>query len=100
MATMLWRTEDSVRLQSRTGRDVTALWMGLAVAGELGDHRGRCPPARRRVQSVAGFSAAVRLLRVVRLLIVLAHRVHWVGIVLFGVAVRAGAGVPDHIAGE
>ncbi|WP_233436211.1 RNA ligase family protein [Streptomyces anulatus] len=30
--TMLWRTEDGVRLQSRTGRDVTALWMDLAVA--------------------------------------------------------------------
>ncbi|MEU7306325.1 hypothetical protein [Streptomyces sp. NPDC007206] len=30
--TVLWRTEDSVRLQSRTGRDVTALWMDLAVA--------------------------------------------------------------------
>jgi ATP-dependent DNA ligase len=31
--TVLWRTADSVRLQSRTGRDVTALWMDLAVAG-------------------------------------------------------------------
>ncbi|MFJ6900549.1 hypothetical protein [Streptomyces hokutonensis] len=30
--TVLWRTEDSVRLQSRTSRDVTALWMDLAVA--------------------------------------------------------------------
>ncbi|MGM0361730.1 DNA ligase [Streptomyces griseoaurantiacus] len=30
--TVLWRTEDGVRLQSRTGRDVTALWMDLAVA--------------------------------------------------------------------
>ncbi|MEU8951890.1 hypothetical protein [Streptomyces sp. NPDC048489] len=30
--TVLWRTEDIVRLQSRTGRDVTALWMDLAVA--------------------------------------------------------------------
>lgn len=29
--TVLWRTDDSVRLQSRTGRDVTALWMVLAV---------------------------------------------------------------------
>ncbi|CAM5316093.1 DNA ligase OS=Streptomyces aurantiogriseus OX=66870 GN=GCM10010251_96440 PE=4 SV=1 [Streptomyces aurantiogriseus] len=29
---MLWRTEDSVRLQSRSGRDVTAHWMDLAVA--------------------------------------------------------------------
>ena len=29
---MLWRTEDGVRLQSRAGRDVTALWMDLAVA--------------------------------------------------------------------
>ncbi|WP_282090213.1 hypothetical protein [Streptomyces tendae] len=30
--TVLWRTKDSGRLQSRTGRDVTALWMDLAVA--------------------------------------------------------------------
>ncbi|MEV7739127.1 hypothetical protein AB0O75_45040 [Streptomyces sp. NPDC088921] len=30
--TVLWRTEGGVRLQSRTGRDVTALWMDLAVA--------------------------------------------------------------------
>jgi ATP-dependent DNA ligase len=30
--TVLWRTEDRVRLQSRTGRDVTALWMDLAMA--------------------------------------------------------------------
>ncbi|MFJ1673125.1 hypothetical protein ACIOK4_43595 [Streptomyces bottropensis] len=30
--TVLWRTEEGVRLQSRTGRDVTALWMDLAVA--------------------------------------------------------------------
>ncbi|WP_280882739.1 hypothetical protein [Streptomyces pseudovenezuelae] len=30
--TVLWRTEDGVRLQSRTGRDVTALWMDLALA--------------------------------------------------------------------
>lgn len=30
--TVLWRTKDDVRLQSRTGRDVTALWMDLAVA--------------------------------------------------------------------
>ncbi|MFD8933210.1 ATP-dependent DNA ligase [Streptomyces mirabilis] len=30
--TVLWRTEDGVRLQSRTGRDVTALWMDLAMA--------------------------------------------------------------------
>jgi ATP-dependent DNA ligase len=30
--TVLWRTEDGVRLQSRTGRDVTALWMDLAGA--------------------------------------------------------------------
>jgi ATP-dependent DNA ligase len=29
---VLWRTEDGVRLQSRAGRDVTALWMDLAVA--------------------------------------------------------------------
>lgn len=30
--TVLWRTEDGVQLQSRTSRDVTALWMDLAVA--------------------------------------------------------------------
>ncbi|MGW7426053.1 hypothetical protein ACWGJB_39545 [Streptomyces sp. NPDC054813] len=30
--TVLWRTEDGVRLQSRTGRDVTAFWMDLAMA--------------------------------------------------------------------
>ncbi|MCX4409911.1 hypothetical protein OG840_52275 [Streptomyces sp. NBC_01764] len=30
--TVLWRTEDGVRLRTRTGRDVTALWMDLAVA--------------------------------------------------------------------
>ncbi|MCX4993756.1 hypothetical protein OOK38_34280, partial [Streptomyces sp. NBC_00568] len=30
--TVLWRTGENVRLQSRTGRDVTALWMDLAVA--------------------------------------------------------------------
>ncbi|AMW08174.1 hypothetical protein A4E84_00645 [Streptomyces qaidamensis] len=29
---MLWRTEDSVRLQSRSGRDVTTHWMDLAGA--------------------------------------------------------------------
>lgn len=29
---VLWRTADGVRLQSRTGRDVTALWMDLAMA--------------------------------------------------------------------
>jgi ATP-dependent DNA ligase len=30
--TVLWRTKDGVRLQSRTGRDVTPVWMDLAVA--------------------------------------------------------------------
>ncbi|MEV8547688.1 hypothetical protein [Streptomyces sp. NPDC051572] len=30
--TVLWRTQDGVRLQSRSGRDVTPLWMDLAVA--------------------------------------------------------------------
>ncbi|MGW7427044.1 hypothetical protein ACWGJB_44950 [Streptomyces sp. NPDC054813] len=30
--TVLWRTEDGVRLQSRTSRDVTALLMDLAMA--------------------------------------------------------------------
>ncbi|MGW1594934.1 ATP-dependent DNA ligase [Streptomyces sp. NPDC002343] len=30
--TVLWRTEDGVRLQSRNGLDVTALWMDLSVA--------------------------------------------------------------------
>ncbi|MFC9429625.1 hypothetical protein ACFTZC_28755, partial [Streptomyces sp. NPDC056987] len=30
--TVLWRTGDGVRLQSRAGRDVTAVWMDLAVA--------------------------------------------------------------------
>src|SRR4051812_26174897 len=53
----------------------------------------RASGARYRVRSVAGPPAAVRsgLLRAVRPLVVLAHRVR-VGIVLFGVAVRAGAG--------
>jgi ATP-dependent DNA ligase len=30
--TVLWRAGESIRLQSRSGRDVTALWMDLAVA--------------------------------------------------------------------
>ncbi|MEW2119941.1 hypothetical protein AB0945_33115 [Streptomyces sp. NPDC005474] len=30
--TVPWRTADSVRLQSRSGRDVTALWMDLVLA--------------------------------------------------------------------
>ncbi|MFF3378157.1 DNA ligase [Streptomyces sp. NPDC002680] len=30
--TVLWRTQEGVRLQSRTGRDVTSIWMDLAVA--------------------------------------------------------------------
>jgi ATP-dependent DNA ligase len=30
--TVLWRTDDGVRLQARTGREVTALWMDLAMA--------------------------------------------------------------------
>ena len=30
--TVLWRTDEGVRLQSRSGRDVTPLWMDLAVA--------------------------------------------------------------------
>lgn len=30
---MLWRLADTVRLQARSGRDVTTPWMGLAVAG-------------------------------------------------------------------
>lgn len=30
--TVLWRTQDGVQLQSRSGRDVTPLWMDLAVA--------------------------------------------------------------------
>ncbi|GAA3920058.1 hypothetical protein GCM10023084_82440 [Streptomyces lacrimifluminis] len=44
---------------------------------------------------MAGLPAAVRsgLLRAVRLLLVLAHRLRSIGIVLFGVAVRPGAGV-------
>lgn len=43
---------------------------------------------------MAGLPAAVRsgLLRAVRLLVVLAHRVHCVGVVLSGIAVRADAG--------
>ncbi|MEV5283194.1 hypothetical protein [Streptomyces sp. NPDC052811] len=53
------------------------------------------PGAHHRVHSVAGLAAAVRsgLLRAVRLLVVRAHRVHYVGVGLCGVAVRAGAGV-------
>ncbi|MEU6950700.1 hypothetical protein ABZ957_36800 [Streptomyces sp. NPDC046316] len=44
---------------------------------------------------MAGLPAAVRSghLRAVDLLVVLAHRTHCVGTVLFGVAVSAGAGV-------
>lgn len=30
---VMWRTEETVRLQSRSGRDVTAVWMDLALAG-------------------------------------------------------------------
>ncbi|MEV6404139.1 DNA ligase [Streptomyces bobili] len=30
---VMWRTQDSVRLQTRSGRDVTAVWMDLALAG-------------------------------------------------------------------
>ncbi|MGV9509361.1 ATP-dependent DNA ligase [Streptomyces tendae] len=30
---VLWRDEETVRLQSRSGRDVTAVWMDLAIAG-------------------------------------------------------------------
>ncbi|MGW3177541.1 hypothetical protein [Streptomyces sp. NPDC001153] len=47
------------------------------------------------MRSVAGLPAVVRsgLLRAVNPLVVLAHRVYWVGIVLFSVAALAGAGV-------
>ncbi|MEV5449560.1 hypothetical protein ACGFWG_20585 [Streptomyces sp. NPDC048405] len=31
--TVLWRLADTVRLQARSGRDVTGPWMDLAVAG-------------------------------------------------------------------
>ncbi|MFE7933375.1 DNA ligase [Streptomyces sp. NPDC057456] len=31
--TVLWRLEDTVQLQARSGRDVTASWMDLALAG-------------------------------------------------------------------
>src|SRR3954447_25517213 len=50
--------------------------------------------ARHRVHSVAGLPAAVRsgLLRAVRPLVVLAHRLRSIVIVLFGVAVYGGAG--------
>ncbi len=30
---VLWRDAETVRLQTRSGRDVTAVWMDLAVAG-------------------------------------------------------------------
>ncbi|MEU9167805.1 DNA ligase [Streptomyces sp. NPDC048420] len=30
---VLWRAEETVRLQSRSGRDVTAVWLDLALAG-------------------------------------------------------------------
>ncbi|MGY1583796.1 hypothetical protein [Streptomyces sp. MN13] len=30
---VMWRTEDSVRMQTRAGRDVTRNWMDLALAG-------------------------------------------------------------------
>ena len=48
---------------------------------------------------MAGLPTAVRseLLRAVRLLVVLTHRLRSIGIVLFGVAVRAGAGVVDRL---
>ncbi|ELP62140.1 hypothetical protein STRTUCAR8_00186 [Streptomyces turgidiscabies Car8] len=47
------------------------------------------------MHSGADLRATVRsgLLRAVRPLVVMAHRVHYVGVVLFGVAVRADAGV-------
>ncbi|MFC9682826.1 hypothetical protein [Streptomyces sp. NPDC056948] len=31
--TVMWRDEETVRLQARSGRDVTAAWMDLALAG-------------------------------------------------------------------
>ncbi|MFJ4787611.1 DNA ligase [Streptomyces sp. NPDC088794] len=31
--TIMWRTGDSVRLQARSGRDVTSAWMDIALAG-------------------------------------------------------------------
>ncbi|MET8787646.1 hypothetical protein [Streptomyces sp. NPDC004589] len=31
--TVLWRTTEGVRLQARSGRDVTASWMDIALAG-------------------------------------------------------------------
>lgn len=31
--TVMWRTADSVRLQARSGRDVTATWMDIALPG-------------------------------------------------------------------
>jgi hypothetical protein len=59
--------------------------------------RATASGARHRVRSVAGLPAAVwsGLLRVVRLLVVLAHRLRSIGLVVFGLAVRAGAGVGD-----
>jgi ATP-dependent DNA ligase len=30
---VMWRTEETVRLQTRSGRDVTSVWMDLALAG-------------------------------------------------------------------
>lgn len=30
---VMWRTAETVRLQTRSGRDVTAVWMDLALAG-------------------------------------------------------------------
>ncbi|MFE3168943.1 hypothetical protein [Streptomyces sp. NPDC059224] len=30
--TVVWREKDTVRLQARSGRDVTAVWMDLALA--------------------------------------------------------------------
>ncbi|MEU8763067.1 polysaccharide deacetylase family protein [Streptomyces sp. NPDC048659] len=51
---------------------------------------------------MAGLPAAVRcgLLWAVRLLVVRAHRAHRVGVGWCGVAVRAGAGVVDHLGGR
>ncbi|UYQ60035.1 hypothetical protein [Streptomyces peucetius] len=31
--TVLWRTADAVRLQARSGRDVTSVWVDIAIAG-------------------------------------------------------------------
>ncbi|WP_406498557.1 hypothetical protein OHB06_50660 [Streptomyces sp. NBC_01604] len=30
--TIVWREKDTIRLQARSGRDVTAVWMDLALA--------------------------------------------------------------------